>query len=155
MFFTTIHPFGTMITANLLLEKFSQCQCWEERYRCLILLGQKLPALHDALKNNESELMGCENKVWLGYQRYKNNKLHFYGDSESRIVRGLLAVLLTTIEGKHPRELYGKDLLTLFFRLGLKENLSAGRTTGLYLLSDKVLQIAKNALHKCDVVVDT
>lgn len=50
-------------------------------------------------------LIGCENQVWLGHQRLSDGTLHFYGDSEGRIVRGLLAVLLTAVEGKTPQQL--------------------------------------------------
>lgn len=42
------------------------------------------------------------NRVWLGYTVTENGKMHFFGDSEGRIVRGLLAVLLTAVEGKPP-----------------------------------------------------
>lgn len=42
------------------------------------------------------------NRVWLGYTVAENGKMHFFGDSEGRIVRGLLAVLLTAVEGKPP-----------------------------------------------------
>ncbi|WP_157993781.1 cysteine desulfurase sulfur acceptor subunit CsdE [Candidatus Erwinia haradaeae] len=143
MYLQTSHPFGTIITLYELLEAFSHYKCWEERYRSLILLGEKLPVLPAILKNSNIELTGCENKVWLGYKIKSDNKLHFYGDSESRIVRGLLAIFLTRIEGRYPKELVGVDLLILFSRLGLQKNMGAGRSSGLRLMSNKVLQIAK------------
>jgi cysteine desulfuration protein SufE len=45
-------------------------------------------------------------------------KLHFFGDSEGRIVRGLLAVLLTAVEGKSAAELLAHSPLALFDELG-------------------------------------
>lgn len=74
----------------------------EDKYRQLILLGKQLPALSDELKLQAKEIAGCENRVWLGFS-VSGEKLHFFGDSEGRIVRGLLAVLLTAIEGKAPQ----------------------------------------------------
>ncbi len=62
------HPFGVEITPADLKETFSHCRQWEDRYRQLILLGRQLPALPDALKTPDSELSGCENRVWLGSQ---------------------------------------------------------------------------------------
>ncbi|MBW6090464.1 SufE family protein [Escherichia coli] len=44
----------------------------------------------------------AKNRVWLGYTVAENGKMHFFGDSEGRIVRGLLAVLLTAVEGEKP-----------------------------------------------------
>jgi hypothetical protein len=63
-------------------------------------LGKKLPTLTDERKAQAQEIAGCENRVWLGYEEDAEGRLHFFGDSEGRIVRGLLAVLLTAVEGK-------------------------------------------------------
>lgn len=137
------HPFGTQITAASLLEQFSTFKQWEDRYRQLILLGKQLPALPEALKSNSIELSGCENRVWLGHQRAADGRLHFYGDSEGRIVRGLLAVLLTAVEGKTQEELLQNDPLELFCQLGLKDQLSSSRNAGLQALADAVIGAAK------------
>ncbi|PIJ49043.1 cysteine desulfurase, sulfur acceptor subunit CsdE [Erwinia sp. OLTSP20] len=136
------HPFGTQITAGALQDQFSAFQHWEDRYRQLILLGKQLPALDEALKQPAIELAGCENRVWLGWQQTDNGTLHFYGDSEGRIVRGLLAVLLTAIEGQQPDTLRRSDPLALFARLGLSQQLSASRSAGLNALADAVRRAA-------------
>lgn len=137
------HPFGTQITSASLLKQFATFKQWEDRYRQLILLGKQLPALPDALKTSSIELSGCENRVWLGYQRADDGRLHFYGDSEGRIVRGLLAVLLTAVEGKTQSELLQDDPLQLFNLLGLKDQLSSSRSAGLQALADAVIRAAK------------
>ncbi|MEJ4045395.1 cysteine desulfurase sulfur acceptor subunit CsdE [Erwinia sp. SLM-02] len=137
------HPFGSEITVASLLEQFAAFRQWEDRYRQLILLGKRLPALPDALKTPSIELSGCENRVWLGHQRAADGRLHFYGDSEGRIVRGLLAVLLTAVEGKTQDELLQNDPLQLFSQLGLKDQLSSSRSTGLQALADAVIRAAK------------
>ena len=68
------------------------------------------------LRSEEIALSGCENRVWLGHQLQEDGTLHFYGDSEGRIVRGLLAVLLTEVEGKTPQQIAALDPLALFDR---------------------------------------
>jgi cysteine desulfuration protein SufE len=138
------HPFAELITTASLKEKFAACRGWEERYRQLILLGKQLPALPEALKNTEIELSGCENRVWLGHQRLSDGSLHFYGDSEGRIVRGLLAVLLTAVERQQPETLLQQDPLQLFDELGLREQLSASRSSGLDALARAVRSAAAN-----------
>ncbi|TDX17726.1 cysteine desulfuration protein SufE [Buttiauxella sp. BIGb0552] len=132
------HPFGTSITADSLRATFAPLQQWEDKYRQLILLGKQLPALPADLKNDEIEIAGCENRVWLGHNLQANGTLHFYGDSEGRIVRGLLAVLLTAIEGKTAAQLRNEDPLALFDDLGLKNQLSASRSSGLASLAQAV-----------------
>lgn len=132
------HPFGTTITADILRAIFQPLQQWEEKYRQLILLGKKLPVLDEAFKTQESEISGCENRVWLGYRVAANGALHFFGDSEGRIVRGLLAVLLTAVEGKSAAELRAMNPLALFDELGLSMQLSASRSQGLAALAEVV-----------------
>lgn len=138
------HPFGTVITEEALKETFAPLNQWEDKYRQLILLGKQLPALSDELKAQAREIPGCENRVWLGVTRV-GDKLHFMGDSEGRIVRGLLAVLLTAIEGKSAAQLLARDPLTLFDELGLRAQLSASRSQGLNALSEAVLEAARQA----------
>lgn len=136
------HPFGSTVTADSLREIFTSLTQWEDKYRQLILLGKQLPALPDALRREEIEVRGCENRVWLGHEQRADGRLHFYGDSEGRIVRGLLAILLTAIEGKTPEQLRQHSPLSLFDELGLSAELSASRSQGLAALAQRVRQIA-------------
>ncbi|WP_174509744.1 cysteine desulfurase sulfur acceptor subunit CsdE [Klebsiella oxytoca] len=139
---TASHPFGTAVTDAALRQTFLPLTQWEDKYRQLILLGKKLPTLSDELKAQTREIAGCENRVWLGYQML-DGRLHFFGDSEGRIVRGLLAVLLTAVEGKSAAELLAQDPLALFDELGLRGQLSASRSQGLSALSEAVLAAAR------------
>ncbi|MBX4670114.1 cysteine desulfurase sulfur acceptor subunit CsdE [Klebsiella grimontii] len=140
---TTSHPFGTRITEETLRQTFTPLSQWEDKYRQLILLGKQLPALPDDLKARAKEIAGCENRVWLGYSVGAEGKLHFFGDSEGRIVRGMLAVLLAAVEGKSAAELLAQDPLALFDALGLRGQLSASRSQGLNALSEAVLAAAR------------
>ena len=110
------HPFGTVITEETLKQTFVPLTQWEDKYRQLILLGKQLPTLSDELKSQAKEIAGCENRVWLGFSISGEN-LHFFGDSEGRSFRGLLAVLLTAIEGKSAAELLGHAPLSRFDEL--------------------------------------
>lgn len=138
------HPFGTTITEETLKQTFAPLTQWEDKYRQLILLGKQLPALSDELKAQAKEIPGCENRVWLGFS-VSGGKMHFFGDSEGRIVRGLLAVLLTAVEGKSAADLLARAPLALFDELGLRAQLSASRGQGLIALSDAVLDAARQA----------
>lgn len=136
------HPFGTVITEETLKQTFAPHTQWEDKYRQLIMLGKQLPALSDALRAQAKEITGCENRVWLGFS-VSGETLHFFGDSEGRIVRGLLAVLLTAIEGKSAAQLLAHSPLTLFDELGLRAQLSASRSQGLTALNEAVLDAAR------------
>lgn len=140
------HPFGTTVTPDTLRHCFAPLHQWEEKYRQIILLGKQLPALSDELKAQAREIPGCENRVWLGYTVTSTGAMHFFGDSEGRIVRGLLAILLTAIEGRSANELATADPLALFDELGLRGQLSASRTQGLAALSEAVSEAARQTL---------
>ena len=138
------HPFGTVITEETLKQTFAPLLQWEDKYRQLILLSKQLPALSDERKAQAKEISGCENRVWLGCT-VSGEKLHFFGDSEGRIVRGLLAVLLTAVEGKSAAELLTLSPLALFDELGLRAQLSASRGQGLVALSEAIQDAARQA----------
>ncbi|MFQ9949536.1 MAG: cysteine desulfurase sulfur acceptor subunit CsdE [Escherichia coli] len=135
------HPFGTTVTAETLRNTFAPLSQWEDKYRQLIMLGKQLPALPDELKAQAKEIAGCENRVWLGYTVAENGKMHFFGDSEGRIVRGLLAVLLLPL--RKTAELQAQSPLALFDELGLRAQLSASRSQGLNALSEAIIAAAK------------
>ncbi|AXW87120.1 Fe-S metabolism protein SufE [Lonsdalea britannica] len=140
---TTHHPFGCDITEDDLRQRFSACRSWEDRYRQIILLAKQLPPLPEDKKQSAIALSGCENQVWLGYERTASGTLHFYGDSDGRIVRGLLAILLTGVEGKTAAQLQQQDPLALLETLALKAQLSASRSAGLAALAARIKDIAR------------
>lgn len=140
-----LHPFGHDITTEQLSAQFNALHQWEDRYRLLVQLARQLPALPEEEKRQQLEINGCENRVWLGYQQLNDGRLHFYGDSEGRIVRGLLAVLLTFIEGKTASQLRETDISAWFTNLGISQNISASRYAGLHALADAVRQIAEHS----------
>lgn len=137
------HPFGTSVTADTLRQTFTPLTQWEDKYRALIMLGKQLPTLPEDLKAQTTEITGCENRVWLGHNQQTEGKMHFYGDSEGRIVRGLLAVLLTAVEGKTAAELLEHSPLALFDELGLRAQLSASRNQGLDALAAAIQHAAR------------
>lgn len=140
---TTTHPFGTDITLNSLLNDFQKSKAWEDKYRQLILLSRKLPALSDEIKTPENEINGCENRVWVGVELKDNGKYHVYGDSDGRIVKGLLAVILTAVENKTAQEIAEMDIFDIFEQLGLANQISQSRTDGVNAIITRLTQLTQ------------
>lgn len=143
------HPFGSTVTLQDVSAQFSTAMPWEERYRYLIQLGRSLPALEDALKNPQTEIKGCENRVWFGHVLYDQCKLHFFAESESRIIRGLLAILLTTLEGKTCPQLQHYDPLQILRDFHLSTLLTATRRTGVQAITQRIRLACDNANPLC------
>lgn len=124
------HPFGHEITLDILMKDFQNAKAWEEKYRQLIMLSRKLPPLPDSLKTAENEIKGCENRVWLTVSLNQQGQYHIDGDSDGRIVKGLLAVILTAYENKTAEEIQDINILAIFETLGLANQISQSRTDG-------------------------
>ena len=85
-----------------LSENFELLDDWEDKYRYLIDLGEKLPPFAEECRTDEWKVSGCQSQVWLvpSFVREGNDvRLHFAGDSDAAIVRGLIAVVLTAFDG--------------------------------------------------------
>ena len=104
---------------------------WEDRYRYLIDLGNALAPLDDHARVDANLVRGCMSRVWLQFEPSESN-IRFRGDSESAIVRGLVAVLQAIYSDCDPEHVLSYDLDALFARLGLNEHLSPNRRNGFY-----------------------
>ncbi|ARX33747.1 MULTISPECIES: cysteine desulfurase sulfur acceptor subunit CsdE [Proteus] len=141
----TQHPFGHDITLDGLFQDFQKSKSWEDKYRQLIQLSRKLPALPNELKTTENEIKGCENRVWLGVELNNDGKYHIYGDSDGRIVKGLLAVILTTVENKTAQEIANIDILAIFEQLGLANQISQSRTDGVNAIIARLTSLTQTS----------
>ncbi len=127
-----------------LVEAFELLPDWEERYRILIDLGRKLPEFPDAERTEENRVQGCTSKVWLIAEK-NGEVLDFRADSDSFIVKGLLAILLKAYSGQRPEDIQRTDIEDLFQRLGLEQNLSPNRRSGFYATVERIKAIAARA----------
>jgi len=70
-----------------------------------------------------SEIDGCASRVEIC--RVGNN---FYGMADSALVRGIVAIIVSMVDGRSPGEIRQMDLLGMFSDLNI--NLGAGRLNG-------------------------
>ncbi|MBU1176327.1 MAG: SufE family protein [Alphaproteobacteria bacterium] len=106
---------------------------WEDRYRYLIELGQMLPPLSEDRRTADTKVTGCVSQVWLVATGIDGTppRVHFAGDSDAMIVKGLVAVLLALYSGRPAAEIAGTDAIAVLDELGLREHLTAQRSNGL------------------------
>ena len=129
-----------MIPPNI-LEKINPKKPWQHNYKELMLLGKSLPSLPVALKSDEALVNGCESKVWLHIELDEsNNTLLIVGDSDTRIVKGLLAIVFQIYNNKTPEESNNIDAYDIFNKLGLIQHLSPSRGNGIKAIIDKINQ---------------
>ena len=71
--------------------------------------------------------------------------IHFTGDSDAHIVKGLIAVLLKLYSGRKPDEIVAFDANAAMARLGLPEALSSQRANGLNAMIERIRGEARAA----------
>ena len=123
-------------------ENLSYLDDWEDRYRYIIELGQKLPPLADSEKNAATKVNGCVSQVWLVSER-DGALLRYRGESDAMIVRGLAAILIALYSGRTPAEIAGTDAIAIFDELGLREHLSTQRSNGLVAMVNRIRSEAR------------
>jgi cysteine desulfuration protein SufE len=127
-----------------LLETFEIIDDWEERYSILIDLGNKLPPFPDELKNEQTKVEGCLSQVWMICEKTDDDppRYEFIADSDSHIVKGLIAVLQAVYSGKTAEEIGETDIEEIFSRLGLEQHLSPNRRNGFYAMVERIKNLA-------------
>ncbi len=122
-------------------ETFAFLDDWEDKYRYVIDLGKAMPPMDERLKSPLTKVEGCASQVWIA-PRLEGGQLHFDGDSDALIVRGLIAVLRLLLSGRTPKEIAAEDVEGALARLGLDQHLSAQRSNGLRAMVARLRDLA-------------
>jgi cysteine desulfuration protein SufE len=101
----------------------------DERYRLLIELGRELESMPEALKTDATLVRGCSASVWV-YPVEQGKALHFLADSNAAITKGIIALVLSAVEGKPAADVAGMDIAAALEVFDLKSQLSSNRTQG-------------------------
>ncbi|ULQ47925.1 SufE family protein [Flagellatimonas centrodinii] len=125
-------------------DTFDMLGDWEERYRYLLDLGKQLEPFPEPEKTDDSIVRGCMSQVWMDH-RVENGRLHFRGDSDAHIVRGLIALLFALVQDRRPQEILDTDIRKAFADLGLENHISMNRRNGFYAMSERIRAAAQAA----------
>ena len=134
-----------------IVANFELLDDWEERYRYLIELGRMLPTLPPEAHSDANKVQGCASQVWLDRRIEPAAPapiLHWRGDSDAHIVRGLIALLLALFSGKPASEVLAIDALVLFRGLGLSEHLTRVRSMVERIRSDARMEMLLDLLKR-------
>jgi cysteine desulfuration protein SufE len=129
------------MTIDEILENFALLDDWEDRYRYVIELGKELDALPESERTAANKVRGCASQVWLSTHVDDGQsppRLHFLGDSDAHIVRGLVTIAIALFNDKSPAEILATDAEAVFDTIGLREHLTAQRSNGLRSLVDRI-----------------
>lgn len=135
-------------TIDAIRDNFAFLDDWEDKYRYVIELGGDLPPFPDACRDEQHRVQGCVSQVWLVSQRdaAPDPVLHFLGDSDAHIVRGLVAIVLALYSGRRSSEILEIDAEATLREFGLDEHLTPQRANGLRSMIRRIRAEAQTAI---------
>ena len=115
----------------------------KRRYEYVLWLAKKLEPLPEEFRNDAFKVQGCVSQVYVVAQLV-DGQLHWQGDSDAAITKGLLALLIEGLEGLEPAAAAGIDPGFLS-ETGLQASLTPSRANG-FLNILKMMQAQAQAL---------
>jgi len=91
-------------------------------------LGQKLPEMDNADKNEANVVKGCQSKVWLTAS-INDDKIFFAADSNTAITKGLVSLLIRIFNGQTPDMILEADLYFMR-KIGMERFIGTQRSNG-------------------------
>jgi cysteine desulfuration protein SufE len=103
----------------------------DDRYRLLIDLGRALEPMPEPLKTDATLVRGCSASVWVYPMVREDGTLHFLADSNAAITKGIIALVLLTVQDQAPATILATDIPAALDPFDLKNQLSSNRTQGI------------------------
>jgi cysteine desulfurase/selenocysteine lyase len=126
-----------------IIALFSKTKGWDSRHREIMLLGKTLPRLDKASRDDNTLISGCESLAWLNAKHCEQGLYTFTADSDAKIIRGLLVIVLTAFNNKTADQIHQFNINNYFSDLGLMQHLSPSRGNGLLAIVEKIKLLAK------------
>ena len=129
-------------------EDFAFLDDWEDRYRYVIELGRALEPLTEDAHNDANKVRGCVSQVWIEREPRANPDgrtiLHFRGDSDSHLVRGLVAIAFALYSDRTPQAKFSRRTrMSTFRELGLEQHLTPQRSNGVRSMIERIRSDAR------------
>lgn len=103
----------------------------DDRYRLLIDLGRELEPMPMPLKTDATLVRGCSASVWVYPMVRDDGMLHFLADSNAAITKGIIALVLLTVQDQPPTAILATDIPDALAPFDLSKQLSSNRTQGI------------------------
>ena len=103
----------------------------DDRYRLLIDLGRELEPMPEPLKTGATLVRGCSASVWVYPTVRDDGALHFLADSNAAITKGIIALVLLSVQDVQPAAILATDIEAALAPFDLRNQLSSNRTQGI------------------------
>jgi cysteine desulfuration protein SufE len=129
-----------------LVQKFKRRTDPKQRYEQLLWYANKLEPFPVEAKIPGNKVNGCVSQVYITAD-LEDGKIHYRGDSDAQLVKGLVAFLIEGLNGLSPQEVLA---LTPDFiaETGLQVSLTPSRANGFY----NIFQLMKKKAHAFSLI---
>ncbi|HWV15631.1 MAG TPA: SufE family protein [Cellvibrio sp.] len=124
------------------LQQLLLAQSWQAQYRLITDWG-KLIQPKPELQQEQYLIQGCETPAWLAHQLI-DNRHYFTFDSHSRVINGLVAIVLSLANGRTSVELAQLDIVATLAEAGLAKHLTPSRNNGLQKIIARVAELSSS-----------
>ncbi len=135
-------------TLDEIFEEFADLDR-EDQSQYLLELGDGLPSFPVDARTELNRVHGCQSQVWLITETDGTGgeaAFTIRADSDSNIVRGLIAILQAAFNSKTAQQILDYDILGVFQRLDLQQHISPQRRNGLRGMVERILLLAHRHL---------
>lgn len=126
-----------------IVERLASTADPRRRYEYVLWLAKKLQPFPDDLRTETHKVKGCVSQVYV-VGELRDGRLHWQGDSDAAITKGLLALLIEGLEGLTPEQAADVDP-AFITATGLQGSLTPSRANGFYNIL-KLMQAQARAL---------
>ena len=116
------------LALDRIVERLGASADPKRRYAYVLWLAKKLAPLPEHLRQESFKVRGCVSQVYV-VGSLANGQLHWQGDSDAQITKGLLALLIEGLEGLTPAQVAAIDPAFLA-ATGLQASLTPSRANG-------------------------
>ena len=112
-----------------IVSSFSFLDSWDDKYEYIIELGKKLAPLDEKYKTPDNIVKGCQSTVCL-VANEKDGRIFYEADSDAIIVKGLISMLVSVLQGQRPQDILNAKL-GFIEEIGMNAHLAQTRSNGL------------------------
>ncbi len=125
---------------NEIVREFDALPDIDAKYAHLFRLGEALPVMDPAFKNDDTLVRGCQSALWF-YFSLDKGQCHLQADSDSMMIKGLAALFVRLINGQEPAAVVNISL-DFIDRISVSK-LASNRNNGLLTMLDHIKNEAK------------
>ena len=116
------------VNLDRIVQRLSSTTDPRRRYEYVLWLAKKLEPFPDSLRDDSHKVKGCVSQVYV-VGELVDGKMHWLGESDAAITKGLLALLIEGLEGLTPEQAMAIDP-AFIANTGLQGSLTPSRANG-------------------------